>query len=113
MDKEQLDRLFFALSDGTRRDVLSRLVEQDATISELAANYEMSLPAISKHIKILKEAGLVEITRSGRNKILRLEGSALELAQLWLATLADEAVLFDQLEEEIEALSIEHDKASG
>ena len=67
-DDEQLDLAFAALANSTRRRILERLAEVGATVNELAEPFDMSLPAISKHIKVLEEAGL--ITR-GRQRLFR------------------------------------------
>ena len=66
-DREQaLDLIFHALADRTRRDILRRLSERDLSISELADAYDMSLVAVSKHVKVLERAELLETTREGR-----------------------------------------------
>ncbi len=104
MDEQgQLNLLFFALSDATRRDMLSRLVREDASITALAEHYEASLPAISKHLRVLEDAGLVRIDKAGRSRIVSLEPENLRMAQIWLSTLNDESLIFDQLEAEIES----------
>ena len=56
---DRLDRVFAALADPTRRDLVARLADTDATVSDLAAPYAMSLQAVSKHLKVLEDAGLV------------------------------------------------------
>jgi DNA-binding transcriptional ArsR family regulator len=81
---EQLDPVFAALSDGTRRAILSRLTRGEATISEIAQPFRTSLPAISKHIKVLEEAGLVARRKDGRTNHLRLVASPLKSAAQWL-----------------------------
>jgi DNA-binding transcriptional ArsR family regulator len=65
---QNLDRVFFALSDGTRRGILARLAQGSTTIGELAAPFEISKPAISKHMKILENAGLIERKINGRQQ---------------------------------------------
>ena len=55
-----LDEVFAALADGTRRDIVARLADGDATLTELAASYDMSVQAVSKHLKVLEEAELIE-----------------------------------------------------
>ncbi len=79
-----LDRVFFALSDGTRRGILARLAQGSTTIGELAAPFEISKPAISKHIKILESAGLIERTISGRQHQCTLTTTGLKTAEDWL-----------------------------
>jgi DNA-binding transcriptional ArsR family regulator len=83
-DTQSLDLVFSALSNPTRRAILARLSEQDWTVTELAAPFDMSLPAISKHIQILEEAGVISKTREGRMYHCRLEPAPLAKAALWL-----------------------------
>ena len=80
-----LDKTFSALSDPTRRAILARLAEGDATVSELAAPFAMSLPAISKHLRVLEQAGLVERTKNGRVHRLHLVAQPLHDAAAWIA----------------------------
>ncbi len=68
-----LDSLFAALSDGTRRGILARLALGETTISELAAPYDMSLPAVSKHLGVLEKAGLIARQKDGRVHRCRLD----------------------------------------
>lgn len=81
---DPLDRTFAALSDPTRRAILARLTEGDATVTELAAPFEMSLPAISKHLRVLEQAGLVARTIDGRVHRLRLVAQPLREAARWI-----------------------------
>jgi DNA-binding transcriptional ArsR family regulator len=80
----RLDRTFAALSDPTRRSMLSRLRRGEATVGELAEPFRISLPAISKHLGILERAGLVERKREGRTQRCRLRGAPLGEAFSWL-----------------------------
>ncbi len=80
----QLDAVFHALSDQTRRGMLVSLSEQDQTVSDLASPYEMSLAAASKHIKKLELAGLVTREIIGRTHICRLNANAMAEAQAWI-----------------------------
>jgi DNA-binding transcriptional ArsR family regulator len=80
-----LDRTFSALSDPTRRAILARLAQGDAAVSELASPFAMSLPAISKHLRVLEQAGLVERTKGGRVHRLRLVARPLHEAAAWIA----------------------------
>ena len=66
---DPLSQVFAALADPTRRDMVARLCAGDATVGELAAPYDVSLQAVSKHLKVLEEAGLVIAHRSGREKL--------------------------------------------
>ena len=81
---QKLDRIFFALSDSTRRGILARLAQGTTTIGELAAPFEISKPAISKHMKILERAGLIERKISGRQHECTLTTAGLKTAEDWL-----------------------------
>jgi DNA-binding transcriptional ArsR family regulator len=83
--EERLDRIFGALSDRTRRALLARLSRQPAKISDLAEPFDMSLPAVSKHVRVLERAGLVRRTIDGRVHRCSLDASPLEEADEWLA----------------------------
>jgi|ERR1700722_13030466 len=79
-----LDTTFAALSDATRRGILARLATGEASVSELAAPYDMSLPAVSKHLRILESAGLVTRSKEGRVQRCRLEASPMRSAAEWI-----------------------------
>lgn len=79
-----LDQVFFALSDGTRRAILSRLSQGSTTIGELAQPFEMSAPAISRHMRILENAGLIERRIQGRKHHCSLATGALKSAEDWI-----------------------------
>jgi DNA-binding transcriptional ArsR family regulator len=81
---DRLNRTFAALSDPTRRAILARLAQGDATVGELAAPFAMSLPAISKHLRVLEQAGLIARTKDGRVHRLRLVAQPLREAALWI-----------------------------
>lgn len=76
--------MFAALADPTRRAILARLAAGDATVTELAAPFEMSQPAISKHLKVLERAGLVTRGRDAQRRPVRLEAAPLKSATDWL-----------------------------
>jgi DNA-binding transcriptional ArsR family regulator len=80
----QLDPVFAALSDPTRRAILTRLIQGEATVTQVAKPFNKSLPAISKHIKILEEAGLLARRKDGRIHHLRLVALPLKNAMGWL-----------------------------
>src|SRR4051812_49875549 len=80
----QLDLIFRALGDTTRRTMLDRLAKGEHTVSELASPYEMSLAAASKHIQTLERAGLVKRTVRGRIHYCRIDPRPLERADDWL-----------------------------
>jgi DNA-binding transcriptional ArsR family regulator len=81
---QALDTTFFALSDATRRAILARLASGDATVGEIAAPYAMSLAAVSKHLKVLEEAGLISRTREAQWHRIHLEAKPLRTATRWL-----------------------------
>jgi DNA-binding transcriptional ArsR family regulator len=80
----QLDRTFAALADPTRREILARLAAGDATVNELAEPFALSLPAISKHLKVLEHSGLISRTRQAQTRPCHLEVQALEPAVDWI-----------------------------
>ena len=81
---DPLSRVFSALADPTRRDMVAHLTESDATVTELAARYPVSLQAVSKHVQVLEGAGLVRRTRSGRERPVHLDAEVLNLMDAWL-----------------------------
>lgn len=81
---EPLDATFAALADPTRRAILARLALGEASVAELAAPFEMSQPAISKHLKVLERAGLVARGRDAQRRPRRLEAAPLAEAEAWL-----------------------------
>ena len=81
----QLDRTFAALADPTRRAILLRLAEGEGTVNELAAPFVISLPAVSRHLKVLERAALIIRTRDGQHRRCRLNPSTLDSAADWLA----------------------------
>ncbi len=86
MSTAQLDLTFAALADPTRRAILARLAEGEATVNELAEPFSVSLPAISRHLKVLERAGLIERGREGQARPSRLRGEALDEAVAWMET---------------------------
>jgi len=81
---ERLDATFIALADPTRRAILARLVSGEASVMELAEPFQMSQPAISKHLKMLERAGLISRGRDGQRRPCRIEGRPLAEASGWL-----------------------------
>jgi DNA-binding transcriptional ArsR family regulator len=79
-----LDRVFFALSDPTRRAILARVAAAEVTVTAIAAPFSMSLAAVSKHIRVLEQAGLLERTRRGREHRLRFVAEPLRDAADWV-----------------------------
>lgn len=86
---DKLDAVFSALSDRTRRALIARLAQGPATITELALPFEMSLPAVSKHIRVLERGGLVDRVVDGRVHRCQLTANALQHADQWLAFYRD------------------------
>jgi len=84
MPTDQLSRTFAALGDPTRRQILSRLAESEATVSELAEPFPMSLAAVSKHLKVLERAGLIERDREAQYRPSRLQIEPLATASEWI-----------------------------
>lgn len=84
MSEEQITRVFAALSDPTRRDLVARLAVSDATVGELAAPYDVSTQAISKHLKVLEDAGLVTKGRDAQRRPVHLEAEVLDLMTKWI-----------------------------
>ena len=93
--EKRTDRLFFALSDATRRDIVAQTLDRERSVSELGRRYPMSLTAVQKHVEVLVDAGLVSKHRNGREQLVRGEVSELrrahalldELETLWRARL--------------------------
>ena len=81
---DPLSQVFAALADPTRRDIVARLCGGDATVGELAAPYDVSLQAVSKHLKVLERAGLITRGRSAQLRPSRLRGAPLQEAVDWL-----------------------------
>ena len=79
-----LDRTFGALADPTRRRILEHLAGGDRCVTDLARPYRMSLPAVSKHLRVLESAGLVRRKRDGRVHRLKLEARPMQQAQAWI-----------------------------
>jgi DNA-binding transcriptional ArsR family regulator len=84
MPPDQLDRTFAALSDPTRRAILQRLASGEATVSELAEPFPVSVQAVSKHLKVLESAGLITRGRTAQLRPSRIDGDALREAAEWI-----------------------------
>jgi DNA-binding transcriptional ArsR family regulator len=84
VNSQTLDRRLAALADPTRRAIVERLFEGEATVSELAAPFDMSLPAVLKHLGVLESAGLLRSNKTGRVKRCRLEPEALDPVAAWI-----------------------------
>lgn len=91
MAADQLSRVFAALADPTRRDMVARLAVADATLSELAAPYSVTVQAVSKHLRVLADAGLVTRTRDAQRRPVHLEATVLDLMTAWIERYRREA----------------------
>ena len=101
----KLNELFSALSDATRREILIMLLEDDMAVTDVAHPFDMSLPAISKHLNILSNAGLITQERRGRVNWCKLEPDGLRDASVWMLSFGQ----FDILDiEELERLIESH-----
>ncbi len=91
MDDDQLSRAFAALADPTRRGIVARLAVGDATVGELAEPYDVSIQAVSKHIKVLADAGLVTQRRDAQRRPCHLEAEVFDLMTKWIERYRREA----------------------
>jgi DNA-binding transcriptional ArsR family regulator len=85
MAKDQLSLVFGALADPTRRAILTRLADGEATVAELAEPFDMSQPAVSRHLKVLEDAGLITRTRRATARLSHLQAEPLRDVTTWLA----------------------------
>jgi DNA-binding transcriptional ArsR family regulator len=84
MTNDQLSVTFAALADPTRRAILARLSQGEASVTELAKPFDLSLPGVSKHLKVLQRAGLITQSRNAQWRPCRLEGARLQEASEWV-----------------------------
>lgn len=84
MAADRLTRVFAALADPTRRDMVARLTLADATVNELAEPYDVTVQAVSKHLKVLEDAGLVSRTREAQRRPVHLEAEVFDLMIAWI-----------------------------
>ncbi|MBA2444321.1 MAG: winged helix-turn-helix transcriptional regulator [Nocardioidaceae bacterium] len=84
MTADPLSRVFSALADPTRRDMVARLAVADATVNELAEPYDVTVQAVSKHLKVLEDAGLVSRSREAQRRPVRLEAEVFDLMTKWI-----------------------------
>lgn len=84
MPADALSRVFAALSDPIRRDMVARLADGDATVNELAEPYEVTLQAVSKHLKVLEDAGMVSRSRDAQRRPVHLEAEVFDLMTKWI-----------------------------
>ena len=108
MTADQLDAVFGALADPTRRAILSRLIHGEASVAELAAPFRVSQPAISRHLKVLERAGLISRTRRATARLSHLRAEPLKQATVWLAGYRDFwEESYERLDELLAALQAE------
>ncbi|WP_330302031.1 MULTISPECIES: metalloregulator ArsR/SmtB family transcription factor [unclassified Streptomyces] len=91
MADDRLSRVFSALADPTRRDIVARLAVGDATVNELAAPYDVTVQAVSKHIRVLEDAGLISRSRDAQRRPCHLEGEVFDLMTQWIERYRREA----------------------
>ena len=91
MPADALSRVFSALADPTRRDIVARLAAGDATVNELAAPYDVSVQAVSKHLKVLEESGLVSRPGEAQRRPVHLEAEVFDLMTKWIERYRTEA----------------------
>jgi len=84
VSEQRLSRVFAALADPTRRDMVARLAAGDASVGELAAPYDVSVQAVSKHLRVLEEAGLVSRSRDAQRRPVHLEAEVFDLMTKWI-----------------------------
>ena len=84
LDTERLDATFFALADPTRRAILARLATGEASVAELTKPFAISQPAISRHLKVLEKAGLIQRSRDAQRRPCRLELKPMQEANAWI-----------------------------
>ena len=99
---EQLTAVFSALADPTRRAILAKLAQGEATVSELAAPFQLAQPTISKHLRVLEDAGLIETRRDAQSRPRRLVPASLRAADDWLQPFREQwERRFDRLEDHL------------
>jgi DNA-binding transcriptional ArsR family regulator len=81
---DRLSRVFSALADPTRRDIVARLAMDDASLTQLAASYDVTVQAVSKHLKVLEDAGLVSRSRDAQRRPCHLEAEVFDLMTKWI-----------------------------
>ncbi len=111
---QPLDSIFAALADPTRRAIVARLASGEATVLELAAPFDITLPAISRHLKVLERAGLVSRRRDAQRRPCRLRPEALDDITTWAQhTRAAWTERFDQLDEYLRKIQTPKEKKNN
>lgn len=113
MSAQALVSVFSALADETRLDIVTRLAGGDATLSELAGHYEMSIQAVSKHLSVLEDAGVVSRRREAQRRPVRLEPEVFDLMATWIERYRQNVEAryqrLDHLLAELNDTTIDHD----
>ena len=103
--EDELSRTFSALADPTRRAMLGRLAAGDATVNELAEPFELTQQAISRHVKVLEQAGLISRTRAAQARPCHLEADRLDVAETWISEQRQMwAERYDRLDQHLKTL---------
>ena len=111
MSRDQLSRVFAALADPTRRDLVARLSLGDATVGDLAAPYQVTVQAVSKHLKVLEEAGLVTRGRDAQRRPVHLEAEVLGVMTAWIERYRAQAEeRFRRLDELLERMAADEEE---
>lgn len=112
MTDDRLSRVFSALADPTRRDIVARLAEGDATVNELAEPYDVTVQAVSKHVRVLEDAGLVSRSRDAQRRPCHLEAGVFDLMTKWIERYRREAESrYQRLDAVLAAM--DHDEAAA
>jgi DNA-binding transcriptional ArsR family regulator len=107
MAADALSRVFAALADPTRRDIVARLAAGDATVNELAEPYDVSVQAVSKHLRVLEDAGLVTRSRDAQRRPAHLEADVFDLMTKWIERYRREAEeRYQRLDALLETLAV-------
>ncbi len=110
MAADSLSRVFAALADPTRRDIVARLTAGDATVNELAEPYRITLQAVSQHLKVLESAGLVTRTRDAQRRPVHLEAEVFDLMTKWIERYRRQAEeRYRRLDELLRSLPDDHE----
>ena len=114
MVEDKLSRAFAALADPTRRNIIARLSIQDATVNELAAPYDMTVQAVSKHLRVLEEAGLVSRSKDAQRRPVHLEAQVFDLMTQWIERYRREAEdRFRRLDTVLEQMEPKNSRRGG
>ena len=114
MVEDKLSRAFAALADPTRRNMVARLSIQDSTVNELAAPYDMTVQAVSKHLRVLEEAGLVSRSKDAQRRPVHLEAQVFDLMTQWIERYRREAEdRFRRLDTVLEQMEPKHSRRGG